>query len=64
MPPTTPVHVRINSQNLEILTALGQLAEPKPLNRSEMINVAVAKYVEKASDRLVGKPPRRPRKKG
>ena len=47
MPPTTPVSIRIGSENLAKLEALGAAATPKPLNRSEMINVAVADYVRR-----------------
>jgi metal-responsive CopG/Arc/MetJ family transcriptional regulator len=45
-PPTTPVHVRLESTALKALEEIGQNLKPKPLNRSEMINVAIAAYVE------------------
>ena len=44
-PPTTPVHIRVENTALEKLEQLGKLAHPKPLNRSEMINVAIRDYV-------------------
>lgn len=44
-PPTTPVHIRVENSALEKLEELGRSAQPKPLNRSEMINVAIRDYV-------------------
>lgn len=44
---TTPVHVRIDADNLSKLEKLGEQAKPKPLNRSDMINVAVEDYVRR-----------------
>ena len=55
MPPTTPVHVRVDSEALARLEALGAEAKPKPLNRSEMVNVAVREYVERHA-KPAGKP--------
>jgi metal-responsive CopG/Arc/MetJ family transcriptional regulator len=47
MAPTTPIHARVNTEVLRELERLGQEARPKPLNRSEMINVAIRDYVER-----------------
>lgn len=44
---TTPVHVRIDSDSLKKLERIGSMITPKSLNRSEMINVAVAEYVKR-----------------
>lgn len=43
--PTTPVHFRAEKKTLAALVQMGLKAKPKPLNRSEMINVAIAEYV-------------------
>lgn len=39
------VGVRIDTEQLRKLEAIGQQIKPKPLNRSEMVNVAIAEYV-------------------
>jgi metal-responsive CopG/Arc/MetJ family transcriptional regulator len=49
--PTTPVNVRIESEALAKLEKMGQQVKPKALNRSEMINVAIAEYVERHGDK-------------
>lgn len=51
---TTPVHVRIDADNLSKLEKIGEQAKPKPLNRSEMINVAVEDYVRRNAPRGKG----------
>jgi hypothetical protein len=42
--PTIPVHVRVDEGWLTKLEQIGAHAKPKPLNRSEMLNVAVEAY--------------------
>lgn len=44
---TTPVHVRLETEPLKKLEEIGRGIQPKPLNRSEMINVAIAGYVDR-----------------
>lgn len=51
MSPTTPVNVRIKSDALKLLEKIGTEASPKPLNRSEMINVAIEDYVRRHEEK-------------
>lgn len=48
MPPMTQITVRIDPETLEKIETLGAAIKPKPLNRSEMINVALKDFVERA----------------
>jgi hypothetical protein len=43
----TAVGARIDSDNLVKLEEIGRGIVPKPLNRSEMLNVAVREYVDR-----------------
>ncbi len=49
--PTKPVNVRVDSSVLVKLEKIGAELKPKPLNRSEMINVAIREYVERHGTR-------------
>jgi group I intron endonuclease len=49
------ITVRIDAARLEELEAAGKAMKPLPLNRSEMIAVAVADYLERHGRRKAGK---------
>jgi len=43
----TPIHVRVDTDALTRLVQIGKALSPKPLRRSQMVNVAIREYVER-----------------